>query len=165
MRHILMLGLAAATLVPAVAQAQGGPDNHHEQRMDRHDDRHDERGGDWRNNDRHDRRDDRRDDRREYRQEARREAREDWREYRRAHAEAFRGPAYYGPRGYVYRPVAPGYRFGRDYYARRYWLDNPGAYRLPPAGPNDRYVRYGRDVIRVDIRNGRVLQVFGSFFL
>jgi hypothetical protein len=157
MRKILMLGLAAATLVPAVAQAQGGPDNHHEQRMDRHDDRHD----DWRR----DRRDDRHDDRREYRQEARREAREDWRDYRRAHAEVFRGPAYYGPRGFAYRPVAPGYRFAPDYYARRYWLDNPGAYRLPAVGPNDRYVRYGRDVIRVDIRNGRVLQVFGSFFL
>jgi len=28
-----------------------------------------------------------------------------------------------------------------------------------------RWVRYGRDVVRVDLRSGRVIQVFGQFFL
>jgi Ni/Co efflux regulator RcnB len=38
------------------------------------------------------------------------------------------------------------------------------AYRLPPPGINQRWVRYGRDVVRIDLRSGRVLQVYGSFF-
>lgn len=74
------------------------------------------------------------------------------------------GPAYVGPRGYVYRPVVPGYRFAPDYYHRRYWIADPMAYRLPPVPRYHRWVRYGPDVVRVDVRTGRVVEVRGGYF-
>ena len=95
--------------------------------------------------------------------EARAEYREDWRDYRRSNPGVFRGPAYVGPRGYSYRPIAPGYRFNSSYYDRRYWLDAP-RYRLPAPGYNRRWIRYGRDAALVDIRNGNTISVYGSFF-
>jgi len=142
MRKILILALAASTLAPIAAQAQEGHDQ----------------------GQRHEMREDRRDDRRDFREEGR-DDRQDWRSYREAHRDAFRGGPYAGPRGFAYRPVAPGYRFAREYYAPRYWINNPGVYRLPQAPVGQRWVRYGRDVVRVDLRSGRVIQVFGQFFL
>lgn len=134
MRKILFLALAASTLAPVAAQAQGG---------DRHEFRQDQRDvGRGHDGDR-----------------------QDWRAFREGHREAFRGSPYAGPRGFAYRPVAPGYRFAPDYYHRRYWINNPGAYRLPPAPFGQRWVRYGQDVVRVDLRSGRVIEVHGSFFL
>lgn len=157
MRKILMLALAAATVVPTVASAQSA----HELRRDQRDiaREHREIHRDMARGDYREARRDMRDLR-----NARQEYREDWRDYRRAHADVFRGPAYVGPRGFAYRPVTPGYRFAPDYYHRRYWIADPMAYRLPPPGMNQRWVRYGRDVVRVDLRSGRVLQVYGSFF-
>ena len=151
MRKMLFLALAASTLAPMAAQAQGGPD-HGPQPQEQRDGRHD------------DRRDDRHEERRDMRQD-RRDDRQDWRGYRETHREAFRGGGYVGPRGFAYRPVAPGYRFAPDYYGQRYWVNNPAAYRLPPAPMGQRWVRYGRDVVRVDLHSGRVIQVFAQFFL
>ena len=95
--------------------------------------------------------------------EARRETREDWRDYRRRNPDIYRGPAYVGPRGYAYRPISPGYRFDRSYYDRRYWID-PVRYRLATPLGYQRWVRYGRDVALVDVRSGRVVQVYTGFF-
>ena len=95
--------------------------------------------------------------------EARREYRQDWRDYRRRSPDAFRGPAYVGPRGYAYRPIAPGYRFDRSYYDRRYWID-PYRYRLPAAASGRRWIRYGNDVVLLDVRTGRVVNVYNRFF-
>jgi len=152
-----MTGLLAAMLVPGVAQAQSAS----ELRGDRRDIQDQQRDlrRDWREGASPQQvRDDRRDVR-----AARHEYREDWQDYRRAHPDRFRGPAYVGPRGYVYRPVNVGYRFAPVYYDRRYWID-PYAYHLRPVGPYDRWVRYGRDVVRIDIRDGRTLEVQGGFF-
>ncbi|NBC35864.1 hypothetical protein GTZ99_04760 [Novosphingobium sp. FSY-8] len=164
MRKTLLALMAATTiasgLAPVAASAQPRFEptrelhqDRREIRQDREEIRRDIARGDYR---------EAREDRRELRED-RREYREDWREYRRAHADRFRGPAYAGPRGYAYRPVNPGYRFAPDYYNRRYWVD-PMAYRLPRVGVNERWVRYGHDVVRIDIRSGRVLQVYSSFF-
>jgi len=157
MRKLLLAGVLAATIFPSVAQAQSAG----ELRGDRRDIRQEQRdlNRDYRDGaSRREIRDDRRDVR-----DARREYRDDWRDYRRAHPDRFRGPAYAGPRGYAYRPVAVGYRFAPAYYNRRYWVD-PYAYRLRPVGRYDRWVRYGSDVVRIDIRNGRTLEVHGGFF-
>ena len=137
MRKLIVAGLMAATLVPAMASAQSAAEYR---------------------NDRRDVRDERRDVR-----DARQETREDWRDYRRAHPDVYRGGGYVGPRGWAYRPVTPGYRFERSYYDRRYWVD-PVRYRLGTTGRYERWIRYGRDVALVDIRSGRVIRVNSGFF-
>ena len=157
MRKIIIAALTAASLLPVAAQAQSYGEVRRDQRELR-DDRRDLRDA-RRYGDRHDVRDARRELR-----EDRQEAREDWRDFRRAHGDIYRRPAYIGPRGYRYRPVTVGYRFAPEYYGRPYWIADPFAYRLPRPGAYERWVRYDRDVVRVDLRNGRVLAVINGFF-
>lgn len=157
MRTLITAALAAATLVPVAASAQSYHEiqqNRRELQQDRRDVREAYRRGDRR-------------DIREARQELRedrREAREDWRDYRRTNGNDFRRGAYYGPRGYRYRPVSVGYRFAPQYYGRNYWVNDWNRYRLARPGYNQQYIRYGNDVVLVDIRSGRALRVFNSFF-
>ena len=102
--------------------------------------------------------------RREVRED-RRELREDWRDYRRTHGDVYRRGVYAGPRGYRYRPVNVGYRFAPEYYGQRYWINDYGTYRLPRPGYGyQRWVRYGNDVVLVDTRSGRAVQVYNRFF-
>ncbi|OHT22056.1 RcnB family protein [Edaphosphingomonas haloaromaticamans] len=142
MRKLIISALIAATAMPLVAQAQTA-----ELKRDRQDIRMAQRYGD-----RHDVRD------------AKREYREDWQDYRRNHRDVYRRPTYVGPRGYVYRPVAVGARLGAPYYASRYVISDPYRYRLPkPTGVN-RWVRYGNDVLLVNVRTGRVIEAHRAFF-
>lgn len=158
MRKLIIAGLAAAMLVPVAANAQSYGEvrrDNRELRDDRRDLREAQRYGD---------RGDVRDARRELRED-RRERNEDWRDYRRTHGNVYRRPAYVGPRGYRYRPVSVGYRFTPEYYGRNYWINDYQTYRLPRPGYGyQRWVRYGRDVVLVDTRSGRVMQVYNSFF-
>ncbi|MEW9854430.1 RcnB family protein [Novosphingobium sp. M1R2S20] len=162
MRKIIMAALAAgalvpATLVPVAAQAQSAREvreSAREVRRDQRDLREARRYGDRRDV-RHAERDLR---------HSRRELRQDWRDYRRSHRDVYRRPAYAGPRGYAYRPVGVGHRFERDYYGRRYWINDYRRYRLPSPGRGARWVRYGNDVALVNINNGRVLRVYERFF-
>ena len=156
MRKMIIAGLLAATLTPTIASAQD-----RELRHDRRDIREEQRDVNRaiRNGDSpREIRDERRDVR-----DARREYREDWRDHRRSNPGAYRGPAYVGPRGYAYRQIGVGYRFQPEYYDRRYWVDAP-RYHLAAPGRYERWVRYNRDVVRIDIRNGRTLQIIGGFF-
>lgn len=156
MRKAMMAALMAAALVPGLAQAQN-----HELRDDRHDIReqqrelrHDyRRGASW---------DEVRDDRRDLR-DARAEYRDDWREYRRSHPDVYRAPRWVGPRGFIHRDIRVGYRFRPEYYDRRYWID-PYRYHLHPVSGAQRWVRYGPDVVLIDIRSGRVLEINRGFF-
>ena len=156
MRTLVIAGLLAATLTPTIAAAQS-----RELRDDRRDVREEQRDV---------RRAERagapgyvvRDERRDVR-EARQEYREDWQDYRRRNPDLYRGQRYDGPRGYAYRPIGVGYRFRPEYYDRRYWVD-PYRYHLAPVGPGERWVRYGRDVVRIDLRSGRVTELHGGFF-
>jgi len=150
MRKLLITAMAATMLVPAAASARDRHEVRHDQRQYNHD-----RYADARRDHREARRD---------RRDVRRDRREDWRDYRESHREVYRRPAYRGPRGYRYRPVAVGYRFARPYYASRYWIPDYARYRLPPPGYGHRWVRYGNDVVLINISNGRVLNVFASFF-
>lgn len=156
MRKAMILGLLAATVMPTMASAQNA-----ELRQDRRDIREERR--DLRDAQRYGDRQDVREERRDLR-EARQEYREDWRDYRRAHRDVYRMPAYVGPRGYRYRPVVVGHRFEPIFYGRRYIIADPWRYRLPRAEGNRRWVRYGNDVALVNIRNGRVIQVYNNFF-
>ncbi len=132
MRKAILATLLAATIVPAMAQAQD-----RDQRYDRREIR------------------DQRQDGRDYRG--------DWREYRGRHPDLYRGPAWVGPRGYRWRPVTAGYRFDPIFYDRRYWID-PYRYHLRPVVGAQRWVRYGRDVVLVDTRSGRVIEVNNGLF-
>lgn len=68
------------------------------------------------------------------------------------------------PRGQRYRPIAVGYRFQPAFYSNRYWVNDYGTYRLPAPGYNRRWVRYGNDVVLVDLRSGAVVRVLNNFF-
>jgi Ni/Co efflux regulator RcnB len=131
MRRLILLAAMAATIVPTAAIAQ-----QRDWRHDRTDVRHDRRDI------RHDRRDLRR-DRRDYRQD-------------RHH---FRS-AYVAPyRNWSYRPVTIGYRLQPAFYGSRYYISDYGMYHLRTPGRWQRWVRYGDDLLLVNIRTGRVLDV------
>ncbi|MFW2830636.1 RcnB family protein [Sphingomonas sp. ID0503] len=155
MRKLITSLMIGAVAVPAFATAQSAELRHdrREIRQEQRDLRHAQNHGS-----RHDVREQRRDVR-----EAKREYRQDWREYRRDHREAYRRPAYVGPRGWSYRPVNVGYRLQPVYYGNRYVVSDYGRYRLPAPGAN-RWVRWGNDVLLVNVRTGRVLQVNQGFF-
>jgi len=156
MRKAILTGLLAATLVPGLAQAQSP-----ELRGDRRDVREEQR--EYRDAVRRgapDRviREERRDV-----VEARREYRDDWRDHRRRNPDVYRGGGWYAPRGYSYRRVDVGYRFNPAFYDRRYWVD-PVRYHLRPAPYGHRWVRYGNDVVLINIGSGRVADINYRFF-
>ena len=153
MRKLILAALTATMLVPAAVSAQSWGEvrrGEREVRESRRDLDRAQRYGDRR---------DVRDARRELRED-RRELRDDRRDFRRAQ----RGGRYYGPRGYNYRPVTPGYRFAPAYYGQRYWVNDWQRYRLARPYGAQRWVRYGNDVVLVDTRSGRVLQAYDGFY-
>ncbi|MGN6375242.1 MAG: RcnB family protein [Sphingomonas sp.] len=157
MRTMFIAAIAAVALIPGAANAQSRQEVRHDQREINHDRR--EVNRDLRQGRYHEAREDRRELR-----EDRRERNQDWRDYRRSHRDAFRRPAYVGPRGWRYRPVAVGHRFQPVYYGRRYWVNDWSAYRLPRPNAMQRWVRYGNDVVLVNVRTGRVITVYNGFF-
>ncbi len=157
MKTLLLAAVAAAVLTPTVASAQSAQEvrnDRQEVRRDRAEVRGDVRRGDYR---------EARHDRQELRED-RRESRDDWQDYRRSHPSVYRRGTYAAPRGYSYRSVAVGARFAPAYYSRNYWISNPATYRLPRASAGLRWVRYGNDVVLVNVRTGRVVQVHSRFF-
>jgi Ni/Co efflux regulator RcnB len=154
MRKTILMGLMAVTAFPVAAlPAAASAQSYHEVRRDRQELRED--------------RQELREDRRELREDRRtgesaRELRHDRREVARDRREVRRDrhSAYVAPyRGWNYRAVNPGYRLQRGFYGSRYVISNYGHYRLRAPGYNRRWVRYGDDLLLVNVRNGRVLQV------
>jgi len=143
MRKLIILGLMAAVAAPSAATAQSRAEIRRDQRELR------EERQELRDARRYGTRRDIREERRDVR-EARRELREDRRDRR----------AYVAPyRGWSYRPVARGYQLRPAFYGPRYVIGNPHYYRLRPAARNQQWIRYGDDLLLVNVRNGRVLQV------
>ena len=158
MRKILIAALAATALVPAAASATSRQEvrhDHREVKRDRHEVRRDVRTGDKR---------EAKQDRQELRED-KRELKEDWRSYRSTHRSAFQRGRYSAPPGLHYRAIKAGYRFAPAFYADRYWLSNYNTYRLPNPGYGHRWVRYGNDVVLVDVRSGIAVQILSAFFL
>jgi Ni/Co efflux regulator RcnB len=143
MRKLIVLGLLAAVTAPTAVSAQSRAEIR-EDRRDLREERQELRDA-RRFGDRRDVREERRDVR-----EARRELRED-----RADRRAYLAPH----RGWTYRTLTPGYQLQPSFYGSRYVIANPNAYRLPYAGRNRQWIRYGNDLVLVNVRNGRVLQV------
>jgi len=85
--------------------------------------------------------------------DARRELRQDRRDHRAR-------VAYASPyRGWRYRPVTIGYQLRPAFYGSRYYITDFGRYRLNAPGRWQRWIRYGDDLLLVNVRTGRVLQV------
>ena len=156
MRKLITAALAATMLVPVAASAQSYGEVRRDQREVR------ESRRDLQEARRYGDRGDVREARQELRED-RQELREDRRDYRRSNRGYNRG-SYNGPRGYSYRPVTIGYQFQPGYYSRNYWVNDWNRYRLARPGRNQQWVRYGNDVVLVNIRNGRVLRVQNRFF-
>lgn len=156
MRKIIIAALAASALVPTMASAQTRElrNGREEVRQGQREVARDLRRGDYQ---------EAREDRQELRED-RREYREDWREYRAKNAQAFRRGAYSAPRGYRYQPVRAGVSLNAAFTGSRYWINDPYSYRLPRAVAGTRYVRYGNDVLLINVRTGRVLQVYSRFY-
>ena len=142
MRKLILLAAMAAITVPssaAVAQRQDRRD-----RTDVRQDRREVRQG---------RREVRR-ERQELRRD-RRDVRQDRRQVRRTHS------AYVAPyRNWNYRRVNTGFQLRPVFYSPRYYISDYGAYHLQaPRHHWLRWVRYGDDLLLVNIRTGRVLDV------
>ncbi|PZU11950.1 RcnB family protein [Sphingomonas sp.] len=96
----------------------------------------------------------------------RQDQRYDWRGYRDYNRDQFRIGRYEAPRGwsYSYRRYSIGAVLPSLLWGSSYWLDDPWAYRLPPAYGPYRWVRYYDDVLLIDVRSGRVVDVIPGFF-
>lgn len=88
----------------------------------------------------------------------------DWRSHRRRHRSLFHFGFYFDPFGWSYRPYSVGWRLWPSYYRSSYWLNDPWMYRLPPAYPPYRWVRYHEDALLVDTWSGEVVDVIYNFF-
>ena len=101
-----------------------------------------------------------RQDRREVRQD-RQELRRDRNELRQDRRSAGRHRvAYVAPyRNWRYRPVTVGYQLRPAFYGSRYYINDYGAHNVRAPGRWQRWVRYGDDLLLVNVRTGRVLQV------
>ncbi|QIK78927.1 ATP-dependent RNA helicase [Sphingomonas piscis] len=94
----------------------------------------------------------------------RHDRRYDWRDYRNRNRSRFHLGAYFDPFGWSYQRFNVGWRLWPDYYSSRYWINDPGFYRLPPAYPGTRWVRYHDDALLVDTWSGEVIDVVYAFF-
>lgn len=144
MRKILLISLIAAMAMPSVADARRREVRHdrREVHQDRQELRQDRRNGASPS--------ELREDRRELREDQR-ELREDRRDRRHI--------AYVAPyRGWSYRPIARGHVLRSVFWGTAYLIDY-GFYRLHAPRVNERWIRYGDDLVLVNIRTGRVLEV------
>ena len=96
----------------------------------------------------------------------RNDRRYDWQGYRNQYRSHFRAPRYYQPYGwnYGYQRFSIGISLNSLLFGQDYWLDDPYEYRLPPAEPGLRWVRYYNDVLLVDIDSGEVVDAIYDFF-
>ncbi len=95
----------------------------------------------------------------------RRDRRYDWQSYRNQYRDRYRIGTYYSPyRNYGYSRLRIGLSINSGYYGSRYWIRDPYYYRLPPVPSYMRWVRYYDDVVLVDLRRGRVVDVIYNFF-
>lgn len=167
MRKLIILGLIAASILPATAapaQSRG------EIRRDRQEVR--EERGELRDARRFGDRQDIRRERRDVR-DARRELVEDrqdrrdwrgddWRGYRQANRHIYSRGHWRAP--FAYRTFRPGLTIGVNYYSPNYFISDPYRYRLPYARPGLRWVRHYDDVLLVDVRRGIVVDVIRNFY-
>ncbi|WP_422061427.1 RcnB family protein [Sphingopyxis sp.] len=146
----LTAGLIAAMMVPAVAQAQT-----REIRNDRRDVR--EERGELRDAQRYGDRGDVREERREYRDAKRdlRDSKQDWR--RDTRYQNYRAP-------FKYQQFRVGATLRSNYYTPAYRPTYDSRWGVPHPGRGLTYVRHYNDLLLVNVRTGRVVQVYRNQF-
>ncbi len=167
MRKLIIMGLMAATMLPAAASAQ----SQREVRESRQDLREEQRelNRAYRYGDARDIRREQRDVR-EARQELREDrfdrnrawGRNDWRVYRNTNRALYARGNWNAP--FRYNNFRAGVRIAPAFYGSRYFIADPWRYHLPPARGFNRWVRHYNDVLLVDTRRGVVLSVNRGFF-
>ena len=88
----------------------------------------------------------------------------DWRNWRSEHRQRYHFRPYIDPFGWGYYRFSIGWRLWPGYFGSNYWIGDPGYYRLPPAPPGTRWVRYYNDALLVDTWTGEVIDVIYDFF-
>lgn len=168
MRKIMMAVLAATVALPTLA-APAMAQSRDELRRDRAEyrDARQEYDRALRHGNRREIRDERRDlnrARADYRQTLREREwrRDDWRGHRNGNRRLYGRGNWNAP--FRYQSFRPGVTIGRPYYGQRYWINDPGRYHLPPARGYTRWVRHYDDVVLVDTRRGRVIDVVRNFY-
>jgi Ni/Co efflux regulator RcnB len=158
MRKLTLLALLAATISPIAAPvaAQAQTRELHRDRQDIREERRDLREA-YRSGDRREIREEHRD-----LADARREYREDRRDWRDDHRGRYEGGRWNAP--FAYHRWNHGARMGHGYYAPRYYINDYGRYRLRAPAYGARWVRHYDDVLLINIRTGRVLDVRYNFF-
>ena len=95
----------------------------------------------------------------------RNDRRYDWQRYRYSNSHIFRRGGYYAPyRNHRYNRLSIGFILGSAFFGQNYWISDPWYYRLPPAYPGTRWVRYYDDVLLIDVYSGEVIDVIHDFF-
>lgn len=88
-----------------------------------------------------------------------------WRDWRSNHREVYRLGRYNPPyRSHVYSRIGIGFTLQSGFFGASYWINDPWAYRLPPAYGPYRWVRYYDDAMLVDTYSGEVVDVIYDFF-
>ena len=67
-------------------------------------------------------------------------------------------------RNWSYSTLTPGTKLRSRFYGTRYTVAHPDGYELARAKRNQRWVRYGNDLVLVNVRSGRVLEVVSGRF-
>jgi Ni/Co efflux regulator RcnB len=88
----------------------------------------------------------------------------DWHNWRQRNRSVFHMRPYRDPFGWGYRLFSIGWRLWPQYYGSSYWITDPSMYRLPPAPPGTRWIRYYNDALLVDMWTGEVIDVIPNFF-
>ena len=88
----------------------------------------------------------------------------DWRDARRHYGSRFHLGVYIDPFNWGYQRFPVGYRLYPNYYSSRYWINDPGMYRLPFPPPGTQWIRYYNDALLVDMYTGQVVDVIPDFF-
>ena len=84
--------------------------------------------------------------------------------YHGSYYDRFRGPQFFYPQGFGYRSWGIGQFLPRAFFAPPYFINNWSYYRLGPPPRGLRYVRNGPDVLLVNIRTGRIVEVIPGVF-
>ena len=104
-------------------------------------------------------------DNRQWDRSWRNNSRYDWQRYRSSNRNVFHVGRYYAPyRNYSYRRLSIGFALDPLFFGERYWIGDPGYYRLPAVYGPYRWVRYYDDALLVDIYSGEVVDVIYDFF-
>lgn len=93
---------------------------------------------------------------------AEREYRADWREHRVRNRNLYARGDWHAP--FRYQWFVPGAGIRPGYYASRYDIGDFRRYHLPVPPRGARWVRHYDDVVLVDFKNGRVVNVIHDFF-